>query len=150
VKPRDKRVRSKRPPAVTVIAIAIVVLFAVRAYQSVVPVLEQGIFRQGITSPLLEGWHLTALGSLLLVSLAYLLLSLAGIVVLGGFLSLRRWSWIFLMAWTGASLVVSLLDYLYRDPNYLVMASNVIIAFALNLRSVRRIFGVYAGEGGDA
>ena len=61
------------------------------------------------------------------------MLSLAGIVVLIGFLRLRRWSWVLLMVWTGISLVISLVDYFYSHPNYAVMASNVIIAFALNL-----------------
>ncbi len=59
-----------------------------------------------------------------------------------GFLRLRRWSWVLLMAWTGISLVISLVDYFYSHPNYAVMASNVIIAFALNLPDVQRIFGI--------
>ena len=45
-------------------------------------------------------------------------------------------------AWTGISLVISLVDYFYGNVNYAVMASNVIIAFALNLPEVQRLFGI--------
>jgi hypothetical protein len=36
------------------------------------------------------------------------------------------------MAWTGSSLAIGLIQYFYSNPNYLVMASNAIIALALN------------------
>jgi hypothetical protein len=73
-------------------------------------------------------------------------LSIAGVIVLVGFLRLKRWSWILLMAWTGASLIISLVDYFYSRPNYIVMASNVIIAFALNMTEVQRIFGIRSDD----
>jgi hypothetical protein len=125
-----------------VIAVAIVVLFLIRLYKVFDPLIRNQVFRYGITAPLFSGWRLTALGSALLSSVTYLILSLAGIVVLIGFLRLRRWSWVLLMAWTGVSLIISLVDYFYSRPNYAVMASNVIIAFALNINDVQRIFGI--------
>jgi hypothetical protein len=118
------------------------VLFLIRLYQVFEPLIRNQVFKYGITAPLFAGWKLTALGSALLSSSTYLVLSLAGILVLIGFLRLRRWSWVLLMAWTGASLVISLVDYFYSRPNYAVMASNVIIAFALNITDVQRIFGI--------
>jgi hypothetical protein len=139
---RKKSDKKKRPIAVTVIAVAIVVLFLIRLYQVFEPLIRNQVFKYGITAPLFAGWKLTALGSALLSSSTYLVLSLAGILVLIGFLRLRRWSWVLLMAWTGASLVISLVDYFYSRPNYAVMASNVIIAFALNITDVQRIFGI--------
>ncbi len=90
---------------------------------------------------------MTALGNAILSSATYLVLSLAGIVVLIGFLRLRRWSWVLLMAWTGVSLIISLVDYFYSHPNYAVMASNVIIAFALNITDVQRIYGIRRDDG---
>jgi len=33
-------------------------------------------------------------------------------------------------------------DYFYRNPNYLVMASNAVIALALNQVDVQRIFQI--------
>jgi hypothetical protein len=144
---RKKSDRKKRPIAVTVIAFAIVVLFLIRLYQVYVPLLEQNVFKNGIAGPLFSGWRLTTLASALLASVTYLVLSLAGIVVLIGFLRLRRWSWVLLMTWTGVSLIISLVDYFYSRPNYIVMASNVIIAFALNIPDVQRIFGVRRDDG---
>ena len=105
------------------------------------------VFINGITGPLFIGWQLTALGSAFLTSLTYLVLSLTGIIVLIGFLRLHRWSWVLLMAWTGMSLIISLADYFYSHPNYLVMVSNVIIAFALNITDVQRIYGIRRDDG---
>jgi hypothetical protein len=143
---RTKSSKKKNPIAVTIIAMAIVVLFLIRLYQVFEPLLRNQVFINGITVPLLNGWRITPLGLTFLSSAAYLVLSLAGIFVLIGFLRLRRWSWVLLMAWTGVSLVISLVDYFYSRPNYLVMASNVIIAFALNITEVQRIFGIRSDD----
>ncbi len=62
------------------------------------------------------------------------------------------------MSWTGISLAITLVNYFYAQhllgaqrllgsqPNYAVMASNVIIAFALNMTEVQRIFGIRRDE----
>ena len=42
----------------------------------------------------------------------------------------------------GGSLIIALVDYFYSHANYAVMASNVIIAFALNLPGVQRVFDI--------
>ena len=144
---RKKSDKKKRPIAVTVIAAAIVVLFLIRLYQVFEPLIRNQVFINGITGPFFAGWKLTALGSAFLSSATYLVLSLAGIIVLIGFLRLRRWSWVLLMTWTGISLVISLADYFYSHANYAVMTSNVIIAFALNIPDVQRIFGVRRDNG---
>jgi hypothetical protein len=145
---RKKSYRKKSPIAITVIAVAIVVLFLIRLFQVVEPLIREQVFKDGIRGPLVAGWSPTPMGSALLSSVTYLVLSLAGIVVLIGFLRLRRWSWVLLMGWTGISLVISLVDYFYGRPNYAVMASNVIIAFALNITDVQRIFKIRSGDGG--
>jgi hypothetical protein len=143
---RKKSDKRKRPIAVTVIAVAIVILFLVRLYQFIEPMIRNGVFRNGITAPLFTGWQVTPLGSAIFTGFVYLVLSVAGIVVLIGFLRLHRWSWVLLMAWTGVSLIISLVDYFYSRPNYLVMASNVIIAFALNITDVQRIYGIRSDD----
>jgi hypothetical protein len=144
---RNKIDKKKRPIAVTVIAVAIVILFLIRLYQVYQPLILNDFFRHGITGPLLSGWQLTTLGNAILTSAIYLVLSVAGILVLIGFLRLHRWSWVVLMSWTGISLLISLVDYFYADPNYAVMASNVIIAFALNIPDVQRIYGIRRDDG---
>ena len=145
---RKKSYRKKRPIAVTVIAAAIVVLFVIRLVQVFEPLIRQHVFQDGFRGALLAGYHPTPLGSALLSSVSYLALSLAGIVVLIGFLRLHRWSWVLLMAWTGISLVISLVDYIYSHANFAVMASNVIIAYALNLNDVQRIYKIRSEDGG--
>jgi hypothetical protein len=144
---RKKINKKKRPIAVTIIAVAIVILFLIRLYQVYEPLLLNNIFKNGITGSLFTGWRLTELGSAIFTSATYLFLSLAGILVLIGFLRLRRWSWVLLMTWTGVSLIISLVDYFYSHPNYAVMASNVIIAFALNITDVQRIYGIRRDDG---
>jgi hypothetical protein len=139
---RHKVWSKKRPIAVTIVAWGIVVLFLIRLYQVFEPLLRMRVFETGLASPLLQGAKLTSLGQAVFTSASYLLLSLIGIVVLIGFLRLHRWAWVLLMAWTGVSLTISLIDYFYSRPNYLVMASNIIIAFALSQADVQRIFRI--------
>jgi hypothetical protein len=139
---RKKSDKKKSPMAVSVVAVAIVVLFLLRLVQVYAPLIRHNFFRGGISGSLFNGLSLTPLGSDLLSAISYLALSLAGIFILIGFLRLHRWSWVLLMAWTGISLVIALVDYFYSHANYAVMASNVIIAFALNLPEVQRIFGI--------
>jgi hypothetical protein len=144
---RRKVWTKKRPIAVTIVAWGIVVLFLVRLYQVFEPLLRMRVLETGLTAPLILGFRWTPLGRAVFTSGAYLVLSLIGIVVLIGFLRLHRWSWVVLMAWTGASLTISLIDYFYSRPNYLVMASNIIIAFALSQPDVQRIFRIKMDEG---
>ena len=139
---RKKSDTRKRPVAVLVVAVAIVVLFLIRLYQFFEPLIRNGVFKHGIIVPIFNGWKVTAFGNILITSIVYLVLSLTGIVVLIGFLRLRRWSWVLLMVWTCTSLIISLVDYFYRNTNYVVMTSNVIIAFALNINEVQHIFGI--------
>jgi hypothetical protein len=142
-----RRNRSKRPIAVTIIAWAIFILFLVRLYQVFEPLVTAGIFEKGLRGPLVEGLWLTTQGGAILTSAVYAFLSLSGISVLVGFLRLQRWSWIVLMVWTAISLTVSLLAYFYQQPNYIVMASDTVIAFALNQADVQRIFKIRMDPG---
>jgi len=139
---RKKVWTKKRPIAVTIVALGILVLFIVRLVQVFQPLLRMNVFENGLGRPLADGLRLTALGAAVLTSAVYLLASLIGMVVLIGFLRVRRWAWVVLMAWTGSSLAVGLIDYFYSNPNYLVMASNAVIALALNQVEVQRIFQI--------
>jgi hypothetical protein len=142
VQQRKKVWKKKRPIAVTIVAWGIVLLFLVRLYQVFQPLVRMDIPKYGLNGPLLTGFRLTVLGNAVVVSAAYLLQVLIGIVVLIGFLRLHRWAWVVLMAWTGMSLVISLIDYFYSRPNFVVMASNVIIAVALSQSDVQRVFRI--------
>ena len=144
---RRKVWTQKRPIAVTIVAWGMVVLFLIRLFQVFEPLLRMHVLQDGVTAPLIHGLRLTLLGAALLTSAVYLVLSVIGIVVLIGFLGLRRWAWVMLMAWTGGSLVIGLIEYLYSVPNYLVMASNAIIALALNQVEVQRIFHIRIEQG---
>jgi len=139
--------RPKRPMAVSIVAWAIVVLFLVRLYQVFEPLVNAGVFEHGIDAQIINGIFLSPLGNAVLTSLSYLVLSLAGLVVLVGFLRMCKWAWVVLMVWTCISLTITLIDYFYSQANYVVMASDVIIAFALNQSDVQRIFGIRTDEG---
>lgn len=135
----------KRPIAVTIVAWGIVVLFLVRLFQVFEPLIRMDILEGhgfDIAGPLMLGMRLTPLGLTVFTSAVYLVLSIAGIVVLIGFLRLRQWAWVLLMAWTGFSLAISLFNHFYTHSNYVVMASNTIIALALNQAEVRSIFRI--------
>jgi hypothetical protein len=144
---RKKVWTKKRPIAVTIVAWGIVVLFLVRLVQVFEPLIRMHVLEDGLITPLTAGLRLTPVGAAVFTSAGYLTLSLVGIVVLIGFLRVRRWAWVVLMVWTGMSLGISLLEYLYSHPNYLVMASNAIIALALNQVEVQRIFQIRIEQG---
>ncbi len=144
---RKKVWTKKRPIAVTIVAWGIVVLFLLRLYQVIEPLFRMHVFENGITTPLMLGMRLTPLGRAVLTSGSYLIQALIGIVVLIGFLRLHRWTWVVLMAWTGISLTITLINYFYSRPNYLVMASNTIIVFALSQADVQRIFRIRMDQG---
>jgi hypothetical protein len=144
---KRKKTWTKRPPAVSAVAWAIVILFFIRLYQVLEPLRELGVFEHGISGPLFVAGHLTFLGNAIISSGSYLALSLAGLVILIAFLRMHRWSWVVLMAWTAISLTITLINYFYSQPNYLVMASNTLIAIALNQADVQRIFGIRTDEG---
>lgn len=139
---RKKVWKRKRPIAVTIVAWAIVLLFLVRLVQVYQPLAGTAILEGGIRGPLTSGFRLTPLGDAIMLSASYLLQALIGVVVLIGFLRLHRWAWVMLMAWTGISLCISLVNYFYSRPNYVVMASDVIIAIALSQSDVQRIFRI--------
>ncbi len=139
---RRKVWKKKRPAAVTIVACGILVLFAVRLYEVFQPLLRMNLLEEGIHDPLTRGMSLTPVGSAVVASASFLLGALVGIVLLVGFLSLQRWAWVLLMAWTGLSLSLSLINYFYGRPNYIIMASDVIIALALSQSDVQHIFGI--------
>ena len=145
---KKKKTGIKRPIAVTVTAVVITVLFFVRIYQAVKPLVEEKALHTTIVLPIFVGGNLTDHGLAVLESILFLLLAIGTIMVLIGFLHMRRWSWVFLMAWIGISMVVSLMDYFYfGKPNYIIMASDVIIVFALSQADVQRIFGIRSDTG---
>jgi hypothetical protein len=140
---RKKTKGKKRPIAVTVISMAIVVLFIVRLYQVFIPLVELDVFANGLSGPYYTESELTEAGRALLDSIFYFILAIGLVIVLIGFLRMRRWSWVMLMSWVGFSMVVGLVDYFYfGQPNYVIMASDVVIAFALSQVEVQRIFGI--------
>ena len=83
---KKNKTGEKRPVAVTVIAIGIVVLFFVRIYQSIKPLAEENSLRKIQTEPIFLNGILTPHGQAILESLLYLILAIGLIVVLLGFL----------------------------------------------------------------
>jgi hypothetical protein len=133
--------------AVSIVAWTILIMFFVRLYQAFEPLAIAGVFENGIREPMFSGFWFTRLGIALLTSLTYAVLSLSGIIVLIGFLRMKKWSWVVLMVWTGISLFITLFDYFYDEANYIIMASDTIVAFALNQSDVQRIFGIRTDPG---
>lgn len=142
-KKKGKNSGSKRPVAVTVTSTVIFILFFIRIYQAVIPLIREDFFNLGFSLPFFYDGNLTQYGKAVIGSFFYLLFAISLIVVLISFLKMKRWTWVFLMSWVGISLIVSLIDYFYfGEPNYMIMASNVVIAFALSQSDVQRIFGI--------
>ena len=143
-KPQKRR---KRPVAVSIVAWTILIMFFTRLFLVSEPLVLNGVFEKGIVEPLFEGGWFTPFGLAMLTSAVYAVLSLSGIIVLIGFLRMKKWSWVVLMVWTGVSLMITLLDYFYSTANYIIMASDTIVALALNQADVQRVFGIRTDPG---
>ena len=102
----------------------------------------------GVPSPLFGVNWFTAAGSEFATAAFRLLWLLVSFAVLIGLLRVRRWSWVMLVAWTGISLSVGILHYLYRanypfmPADFAVMAADMVLVFALNQEEVQRIYAI--------
>lgn len=138
----------KRPIAATIIVLLLVGEILLRLYWVGHYLIDTRIWLSGIPWPLWGGNWLTVEGSEFATSAFRLLWLLVGFAVLIGLLSLRRWSWIVLVVWTGISLSVGILHFFYRadypfnPSDYAVMAADMVLVFALNQADVQRIFRI--------
>lgn len=64
------------------------------------------------------------------------------LVIAVGMVFLRSWAWIAAMTVQGVALAGALWSYFQGEPNYPAMLLSVFLVFYLNLREVRRPFGV--------
>lgn len=146
--PKKKNSQKKRPIAVTVIVLLAVGEILLRVYWVTRYTVENRIWVTGIPWPLWGPNWLTAAGSEFATAAFRLLWVLVGLVVLIGLLSMRRWSWVALVTWTGVSLSVGILHYLYRadypfsPSDFAVMAADMVLVFALNQSEVQQIYGI--------
>lgn len=71
-------------------------------------------------------------------------LALAGVnvIVAGGMILLRPWAWVGAMTVQGLSLVAGLWSYSLGERDYPLMVTSVMVVLYLNLREVRRPFGL--------
>ncbi len=76
------------------------------------------------------------------LSPATLALAALNIAVAVGMLLLRPWAWLAAVSLQGVILAWGLVTYFRGDPHYLAMAVAVSLVLYLNLREVRRPFGV--------
>ncbi len=82
---KKKKTGIKRPIAVTVTAVVITVLFFVRIYQAIKPLVEEKALRTTIVLPIFVGGNLTDHGMAVVESILFLLLAIGTIMVLIGF-----------------------------------------------------------------
>jgi len=142
-----KRTR-KRPIAVTIIVLLVIGEIVLRLYWVAHYVLDNRIWATGVPWPLWGVNWFTAAGSEFATAAFRLLWLLVSFAVLAGLLGMKRWSWVMLVAWTGISLSVGILHYLYRanypftPADFAVMAADMVLVFALNQEEVQHIYGI--------
>jgi hypothetical protein len=71
-----------------------------------------------------------------------LALSVLNLTVAVGMLLLRHWAWLAALILQGVILAWGLVTYYRGEPHYVTMAVAALLVFYLNLREVRRPFGV--------
>ena len=145
---KSKKGKRKRPLAVTVvgvIAMAVVILYLVLA---ALILLKLGVFQTGHipSEPWLEGSKPTQLGTLLFEAVYLLILGVVTLIIAINFILMRLWAWVALMAWTGITLAINLMRYLYGSPDYFSMFLAVVLVLAMNQADVQQVFGIQHRE----
>jgi lysylphosphatidylglycerol synthetase-like protein (DUF2156 family) len=145
---KSKKSKRKRPVAVTVvglIAMAVVILYLVLA---ALILLGLGVFQTGHipSGPWWEGLKPTQLGKLLFEVVYLLILGLVTFLIAINFILMRRWAWVALMTWTGITLALNLMRYLYGSPDYFSMFLAVVLVLAMNQADVQQVFGIQHRE----
>lgn len=82
----------------------------------------------------------------MLSSLILVLLALLGILSAIALLQLRSWAWMVAISLQGLGLVAALVAYIRQQPNYIGMATGVILVFYLNQYEVQAAFQRQAPE----
>jgi hypothetical protein len=147
-KPRGKNRRRKQPIAVIIIALLLVFEVLLRLFWVANTGMHLHILENGFPGPWWGAGRLTATGAEMGVAAFRLLWALVGIVVLVGLLRMRGWSWVLLMVWVGFSLAVGVLHYFYHGnwafsaSDYVMLAADMVLAFALNQADIQRIYGI--------
>ena len=84
---------------------------------------------------------------LLVTALVQVVTSRVGLLVLGllsaamalQLFRMTRYAWLFAMSLQGVILFTSLIAYLRQEPNYLLMASGVVLVFYLNQNEIQSV-----------
>lgn len=145
---KKTRKHRKRPIAATIIVLLTIGEILLRLYRVGIYVLQTRLWERGIPWPLWDVRTPTASGFAFGVAVFRLLWLLIGIAVLIGLLRLKRWSWVMLVLWASISLAIGILNYFYRSmstfnlSDYLVMAADMVLVFALNQSEIQRLYGI--------
>jgi hypothetical protein len=104
-----------------------------------------GIFRISSSGWSMGQWEFSL--DFLVASLVQVVTSGVGLLVLGllsaamalQLFRMTRYAWLFAMSLQGVILFTSLIAYLRQEPNYLLMASGVVLVFYLNQYEIQSV-----------
>ena len=104
----------KRPVAVTVVGL-ITLVAALATVAIVLLALGPGrLWQQALSQPLFVGWRLTASGEDIARAAGLLISGGVTFALSLGLFGVRRWAWLGLMTWTGATLALKLVGQAFR------------------------------------
>jgi hypothetical protein len=147
---RKKSIRRprKRPIAATIIILLMVGEMLLRLYWVVHYLLDTRLWQLGLPAPLWDKRAPTSAGFDFSTAAFRLLWLLVGFIVVIGLLRMKRWSWVMMILWASISLSIGILNYFYRSlvafdlSDYLVMAADMVLVFALNQSEIQRLYGI--------
>ena len=138
----------KRPIANTIIVLLTLVEITLRIIWVTDYILKTKIWEYGLPRQLWDVRAPTTAGVELAAAAFRLLWLLIGLAVLIGLLRMKRWSWVMMVFWASISLSIGILHYFYRSGNpftpsdYIVMAADMVLVFALNQAEIQRLYGI--------
>lgn len=133
---------SRRRGAVTVVGSLIIISSLVNIATAVLGLAASGALGGIVPASWMQDSALADPAEMSIVSVFLLSLACVSLITGAALLRMQRWAWALEMALVSLILLLALLRFFDGQPNYLSMAVNAFIAFAMNQQEVRDSFGV--------
>ena len=136
----------KRPMAVTLIGILLVLISAIYIVQAVAGLTFSGVIESAFSNTFNPQGTLTPQAQTALENALDLLRGVVALIIVVGFFRMRRWAWVATVAWSALGLLNQLLRVFSGESTYFWMLLEVITIFALIQSDVQKIFGIKRDE----
>ena len=130
--------RHRFPVAMIVVALILVIQMVSYFITAITSLFSLGVVGSGLAAQFIGQGTLTEAGREAAVSGFTLAFGVVALGILVGFLLRKKWAWTVGMSWAAVALALGLINYFQGQPQYLSMATGVVLMLALNSTVVKQ------------